>query len=126
LDFLQFELAEIDELAPDEREHAELLAARERLRRLDALQGAAAGCADALAGDSAADGRASATEALASSLPAPEALDGVGPSLDALTGRARALLIEARELAGELGAYAERGGLDDLGATGGRDPAAPG
>src|ERR1035437_4092207 len=37
LDLLEFELGEIDALAPDEREHEQLLAARERLRRLDAL-----------------------------------------------------------------------------------------
>src|ERR1035437_280746 len=41
LDLLEFELGEIDALAPDEREHEQLLAARERLRRLDALRAAA-------------------------------------------------------------------------------------
>src|ERR1700722_8095781 len=35
LDLLDFELAEIDAVAPDEREYEELLALRERLRRLD-------------------------------------------------------------------------------------------
>ena len=43
LDLLAFELAEIDELEPDEdEEHAALLAERERLRQVDVLRAAAA------------------------------------------------------------------------------------
>ncbi|HXN40050.1 MAG TPA: AAA family ATPase, partial [Solirubrobacteraceae bacterium] len=52
LDLLEYELAEIDALAPCEGEHEQLLEARERLRRLDALRSAAGAGADALAGES--------------------------------------------------------------------------
>ena len=51
LDLLEYELAEIDSAAPEQREHDELLAARERLRRLDALCSAAGAGADALSRD---------------------------------------------------------------------------
>src|SRR4051794_13239440 len=51
LDLLEFELAEIEAAAPDEAEKAELLAARERLRHLTALRGAAGGAGEALAGE---------------------------------------------------------------------------
>jgi DNA repair protein RecN (Recombination protein N) len=125
LDLLDFELSEIDALEPDEREHAELLAARERLRRSDALQGAAAACAEALAGDASEHGRQSSAQALAAALPALEALDTVDPALDALTGRAHGLLIEARELAAELHAYAERSGAVDLDAFDGSERMPP-
>ena len=49
LELLEYELAEIDASAPDESEHERLLAARERLRRLDALCAAAGAGAEALA-----------------------------------------------------------------------------
>src|SRR4051794_27772053 len=51
LDLLEFELAEIDAAAPNEAEQAELVARRERLRHLTALQAAAAGASEALAPD---------------------------------------------------------------------------
>ena len=41
IDLLAYELGEIEDVAPDEVEERELLAARERLRHLDALRGAA-------------------------------------------------------------------------------------
>ena len=47
LDLLAFELAEIEEAAPDEAEEAELRARRERLRHLEALRAAAWGAAEA-------------------------------------------------------------------------------
>ena len=43
LDLLAYELREIDEVAPDEAEERELLAARERLRHVEALRAAAHG-----------------------------------------------------------------------------------
>ena len=52
LDLLEHELAEIDEASPEENEHERLLAARERLRRLDALCSAAGHGAQGLAPDS--------------------------------------------------------------------------
>jgi DNA repair protein RecN (Recombination protein N) len=115
LDLLEYELEEIDSLAPDEHEHEQLLAARERLRRSDALRSAAGAAADALAPDAGealggAQLAAAASEAL-------DALTGVDPALDALGERMRALAIESHELAGELRDYCERAatnGLEDL------------
>ncbi len=113
LDLLEFELAEIDDAAPDEREYDELLAVRERLRRLDALCAAAAGGAEALSPDSS-DATGVAT-LLAGAAGEIDALTGVDPRLDALGERVRALAIDADELARELRSYvddADAGGTD--------------
>jgi DNA repair protein RecN (Recombination protein N) len=109
LGLLDFELGEIDELSPDAAEHEQLLSARERLRRSDALQAAAAGGAEALAGDSGESPGAS--ELLAQAAVALDAVTGVDPSLDRLAERLRAAAIESHELAGELRDYAD-GALD--------------
>jgi DNA repair protein RecN (Recombination protein N) len=112
LDLLAYELAEIDALAPDEREHEQLLAARERLRRLDALCTAAGAGAEALSPES---GEANgAVQLAATAAGGLDALAGVDPSLDALAERMRALVIESGDLAGELRAYCERAGADAL------------
>jgi DNA repair protein RecN (Recombination protein N) len=109
LGLLDFELGEIDELSPDAAEHKQLLSARERLRRSDALQAAAAGGAEALASES---GESSgASELLAQAVVALDAVTGVDPSLDRLAERMRAAAIESHELAGELRDYAD-GALD--------------
>jgi DNA repair protein RecN (Recombination protein N) len=107
LDLLQYELGEIDAAGPDEAEEAALLAARERLRHLEALRGAALGAAEAAAPDG--DG-AGAGELLAAGGSALDAVDGIDGALDALAERWRALAYEAADLAGELRRYAE--GLD--------------
>jgi DNA repair protein RecN (Recombination protein N) len=105
LDLLEFELAEIDAAAPDQREHDELLAARERMRRLDALCSAAAAGAQALDSD---DGERPGVAAL---LAAPnaqlEAVADVDARLDAMAERLRAVAIEAGDLAADLRAYGE-------------------
>ena len=112
LDLLEYELEEIDSLAPDEHEHEQLLAARERLRRSDALRSAAGAAADALAPDGGeAAGGAQLTAAASDAL---DALTGVDPALDALGERMRALAIESHELAGELRDYCERAATDGL------------
>jgi DNA repair protein RecN (Recombination protein N) len=112
LDLLAYELAEIDALAPNEREHEQLLAARERLRRLDALCTAAGAGAEALSPESGeANGAVQLAAAAAGGL---DALAGVDPSLDVLAERMRALAIESQDLAGELRAYCERAGADAL------------
>ena len=115
LDLLEFELAEIDAAAPNEQEHEELIARRERLRRLDALCSAAGAAAEALGQDSAesrgiGSGLAGANASL-------EALAGVDPRLDALAERLRALSIESDDLAGELRSYCEEPELGDSGAS---------
>jgi DNA repair protein RecN (Recombination protein N) len=124
LDLLAFELGEVDALAPSEREHAQLLAARDRLRRLDALRAAAGAGAEALAGapadEPAADGAGGwpgaqgAAQLLAAAVARMDALAGVDPALDALAERTRAFAIESQDLAGELRDYGERTGVEGL------------
>jgi DNA repair protein RecN (Recombination protein N) len=106
LDLLDFELAEIDQAAPDEAEEAELLARRERLRHVEALRAAAQGAAEAAAPE---DGTG-AVALLAAGGGLLDGVDRVDRDLDALAERWRALAYEADDLAGELRRYAE--GLD--------------
>jgi DNA repair protein RecN (Recombination protein N) len=113
LDLLEWEIAEIERAAPDAEEEAGLLAERGRLRHLGALQAAAAGGLEVLAGE-AGDG---AAVALAAAVNALETVRGVDAELDALADRAGALAVEADDLAGELRRYGE--GVAD-GAFGGR------
>ena len=107
LDLLGYELREIEKLSLDEHEHEQLLAVRERLRRLDALRGAAEGGADALAPEDAEQPGAAQLAAAAAGLL--QALEGVDPLLDEIAERLRALHIEAEEIARELRGYSERG-----------------
>ena len=112
LDLLAYELGEIDALAPDEREYEQLLAARERLRRLDALCSVAGAGAEALAPESGEP--AGAAQLAAAAAARMEALVGVDPALDALGERMRALAIEAEDVAGALRDYAESAGAQVL------------
>lgn len=106
LDLLEHELVEIDEAAPDEAEHERLLAARERLRRSDALCSAAGYGAQGLAPDAGEDpGAVSLLAAVAARL---GAVAGVDPDLDSLAERLSAIVVESQELAGELRDYGER------------------
>ena len=122
LDMLEFELAEIADAAPEQGEHDELLGARERLRQAGALCAAAAAGADALASESPED--PGVAQRLAGAAGRLDAIAGVDARLDGLGERLRALLIDSRELAGELRDYGEglqteeprgeRGGLDAI------------
>jgi DNA repair protein RecN (Recombination protein N) len=103
LDLLAFEIEEIDGLGPSEAEHSELGAERERLRHLDALRSAAGGAAEALAPDSA-DGLGAAA-LLAQSEALADGAAAADPALAELTGRLRALRIEADDVAAELRRY---------------------
>jgi DNA repair protein RecN (Recombination protein N) len=106
LDLLEHELSEIDALAPHEHEHEQLLGARERLRKLDALRSAAGAGAEALAPDAA---EGPGIEGLIAGALSPlDALDSVDPVLDVLAERLRALGIESQDLARELRAYCEQ------------------
>ena len=108
--------------APDEREHERLLAARERLRRLDALRAAAGAGAEALAPETP-PRRPGAAQLLAGAAARLDALAGVDPRLDALAERLRALVIESQDLAARaarLRRAAGRRGEDGLAATRGR------
>jgi len=117
LDLLEYELAEIDSAAPSQEEHDQLLRARERMRRLDALRSAAGAGADALAPES--SDFPGAAQLMASAAPALDALDGVDPQLDALAERLRGLFIEAEDLAGELRRYCEQPDSAGVGAENG-------
>ncbi len=111
LDLLEHELAEIDDVAPDEAEHERLLSARERLRRLDALGSAAGYGAQGLAPDSGEDpGAVALLATVASRL---DTVAGVDPELDALGERLGAIVVEAQDLAGELRDYGERLASED-------------
>ena len=113
LDLLEYELAEIDAAAPTDHENEELLAYRERLRRLDALCSAAGAGAEALAPESSElPGIAQLLAAAASRL---DALAGVDPRLDILAERLRGLLIESEDLAAELRLYGEEAESGQLG-----------
>jgi DNA repair protein RecN (Recombination protein N) len=112
LDLLAYELAEIDALAPDEGEHERLLAARERLRSLDALCTAAGAGAEALSPESGDAG--GAAQLVAGAAARLDAIAGVDPALDALAERMRAVLVESQDLAGELRDYCERAAADAL------------
>jgi DNA repair protein RecN (Recombination protein N) len=108
LDLLQHELAEIDALELQPCEHERLLAARERVRRLDALRMAARGALDAFAPE-AGDGNGAAS-LLAGAGACLREVAGADPRLDEIAVRVRALALEAAELAPELRDYGE--GLD--------------
>jgi DNA repair protein RecN (Recombination protein N) len=112
LGLLEYELAEIDAVAPEEREHEQLLGARERLRSLDALCSAAGAAAEALAPDSG-EGPGAA-QLIAGATGQLDALAGVDPALDALAERLHAVVIESQDLAGDLRSYCEGAGVDDL------------
>jgi DNA repair protein RecN (Recombination protein N) len=103
LDLLEFELAEIEAVAPDEVEKQELVARRERLRHLTALRGAAAGASEALAPD---EGGGAAT-LLAAAVASLDGVGGVDADLDQLAERARTVALEADDVAAELRRYAE-------------------
>jgi DNA repair protein RecN (Recombination protein N) len=112
LDLLAYELAEIDALAPDEGEHQRLLAARERLRSLDALCTAAGAGAEALSPES--GDTSGAAQLVAGAAARLDAIAGVDPALDTLAERMRTVLVESQDLAGELRDYCERAAADAL------------
>lgn len=103
LGLIEFELAEIDELQPDEHDHAELCAERNRLKAVDILR-AAADSALAAIDDDESGGAAALVAAAAASLGGAADSDA---ALDALGSRVEALSIELRDAAAELRAYGE-------------------
>jgi DNA repair protein RecN (Recombination protein N) len=105
LELLEHELSEIDALAPDEDEHQMLISRRERLRRLERLHSSAGIAADALAPESS-EGPGAA-HLLAGAAAKLDGIAGIDPELDELAQRARALAIEAQDIAGALRDYCE-------------------
>ncbi len=105
LDLCRYELAEIEEVAPDPAEKAELGTERERLRHAEGLREAAAGAHAAALGTE--EGGGGAAELLAQAEALLQGSGGVDPDLDALSARLGSLAIELGDVAGELRDYAE-------------------
>jgi DNA repair protein RecN (Recombination protein N) len=113
LDLYRYELSEIEGVAPDPAEEAELVAERERLRHAEGLREAALGALASAAGaDEDGGGAASALAAAESLL---QGVGGVDADLDALAERLGAIAVELGDVAGEL-----RGYLDGIDADPGR------
>ena len=113
LDLYRYELAEIEEVAPDPAEEAELSKERERLRHAEGLREAAGGALTSAAGaDEDGGGAASALAAAESLL---NGVGGVDGDLDSLTERLAAVAVELGDVAAEL-----RGYLDGIEADPGR------
>jgi len=113
LDLYRYELSEIETVAPDPAEKAELGTERERLRHAEGLREAAVGAHAAALG--AEEGGGGAAELLAQAESLLQGAGGVDPDLDALTTRLSSLAIELGDVAGELRDY-----LDGLEADPGR------
>jgi DNA repair protein RecN (Recombination protein N) len=106
LDLYRFELSEIEEVAPDVPEEAELMAERERLRHAEALREAALGALASAAGADEDGGGAASALATAESLL--QGVGGVDAKLDLLGERLTALAVELGDVAAELRDYLDR------------------
>ncbi|HXR30925.1 MAG TPA: DNA repair protein RecN [Solirubrobacterales bacterium] len=106
LDLYRYELSEIEEVAPDPAEEADLGAERERLRHAEGLREAANGALVAALGDDTDGGGARGAIAQGEALL--QGVAGVDADLDALFTRFSALAIELGDVATELRAYLER------------------
>jgi DNA repair protein RecN (Recombination protein N) len=105
LDLYRYELSEIEEVAPEPEERAELGARRERLRHAEGLREAAAGAHAGLAGAEADGGGAVAALGQAESLL--QGAAGLDPGLDAIAERVTVLAVELGDVGSELRDYAE-------------------
>ncbi len=108
LDLLQFELAEIDEVAPSESEQQELLAVRGRLAHVEGLRIAAFGASEVLAPD---DGEG-VNSLLAGAGGALDGVSGIDPQLDQITARWHSLGLEADDIGRDLRSYCEQLGVE--------------
>jgi DNA repair protein RecN (Recombination protein N) len=107
LDLCRYELSEIEEVAPDPAEEAELEAERERLRHAEGLREAAAGAHGGIAGDDE-DGGGGGAGALARAEAVLQPVAGVDPDLDSLAERLAAAAVELGDVAAGLRDYSER------------------
>jgi len=105
LDLYRYELSEIEEVAPEPAERADLAAERERLRHAEGLREAAAAAHAGLAGADEDGGGAESLLARAEGLL--QGAGGVDAGLDALAERVAALTVELGDVASELRDYAE-------------------
>jgi DNA repair protein RecN (Recombination protein N) len=104
LDFLEFEIAEIESVAPTYDEEDELLATRSRLGAVESLREAAAAAAEALDPNDA-DGDGGALARLATGGAELDRATGADDALDTLASRFTSLTVELQDLGGELRAY---------------------
>ena len=105
LDLYRYELAEIEEVAPDPEERAGMAGERERLRHAESLREAAAGAHAGLAGADEDGGGAAAVLAQAEALL--QGTGGLDPDLDAIAERVSTLAVELGDVGSELRDYAE-------------------
>jgi DNA repair protein RecN (Recombination protein N) len=106
LDLYRYELSEIEQVAPDPADEAELAAEREQLRHAESLREAALGALASAAGaDEDGGGAASALAAAESPL---RGVGGVDAGLDELAGRLASLAVELGDVAAGLRAYLDR------------------
>jgi DNA repair protein RecN (Recombination protein N) len=105
LDLYRYELAEIEEVAPDPEECAGMAAERERLRHAEGLREAAGGAHASVAGADEDGGGAAAALARAESLL--QGAAGLDVGLDAISERVVALAVELGDVGSELREYAE-------------------
>lgn len=103
LGLIEFELAEIEALAPEAAEELELAAERDKLKAVDSLRVAGEGALEAFDGEE--SGGASAL--LATAVDQLQAVGGADVELDELTQRADALMIELRDITADLRHYSE-------------------
>jgi DNA repair protein RecN (Recombination protein N) len=106
LDLYRYELAEIEEVAPDPAEAAELSAERERLRHAEGLREAAAGAHAGAAGAEEDGGGAAAALAQAEAML--HGVAGVDADLDTVAERLGAVAVELGDVASDLRAYLDR------------------
>jgi DNA repair protein RecN (Recombination protein N) len=100
-DYLRFQMADIDAVAPAPGEDDELNARLPRLRHGERLTAAAGAAFEALKGES------GASDSLTAALASLGGASGLDPALDALTGRIERLDVELQDVAGALREYAE-------------------
>jgi DNA repair protein RecN (Recombination protein N) len=105
LDLYRYELSEIEEVAPDPAEEADLAAERERLRHAEGLREAAAGAHAGVAG--ADEDGGGAASALAQAEVLLQGAGGVDSGLDSISERLSALAVELGDVASELRDYVE-------------------
>jgi DNA repair protein RecN (Recombination protein N) len=106
LDLFRFELSEIESLAPDPSDLAELAAERQRLRHAEGLRVAATRAMSAVAG--AEEDGGGAVAAIAEAGAAVEEVAGIDPGLDRARERLGALALELADLGAELRASLDR------------------
>jgi DNA repair protein RecN (Recombination protein N) len=106
LDLYRFELAEIEEIAPEQVETAELAAQRDRLRHAEGLREAAAAAHAGAAGAEEDGGGAAAALAQAEAML--HGVAGVDTDLDAIGERLGAVAVELGDIASELRSYLDR------------------